>query len=433
MLVALALGTLGCSPRGSEESGASTPPAARDAARVPLGQGSPEPSAGAPPQVLVVLVDDLGWELFRSAPTPHLDAMAAQGVTFTQFWSAPKCGPTRASLLSGRFHFRIGDGEMARRHGRRSLGLDELLLPEVLGPELCAAFGKWHLSSGPEHPNQSGFGHFAGTLDNLNKQSYSSWSKIVDGQQSLSQVYPTTDVTNDAIASDAAFKYVCYHAPHTPFHDPPPDLTPTVLREAREAREARGARGAGGAGQGAGEPDPEHQVRAMVEALDTEIGRLLAAHPDALVIFLSDNGTTSKLGGEKGEVSERGINVPLIVRGPGVQRGVISDALVSVVDLFATVCELRGIAPPSEAEDSVSFAGVLRGEPGLRKWNYSCIFPHTTPGRRTHAIRDADYKLVVHYDRSRHLFAMPGEIPIDLATASNEILARVEQLAAHIP
>ncbi len=171
----------------------------------------------------------------------------------------------------------------------------------------------------------------------------------------------------------------------------------------------------------------------MVEALDTEIGRLLAEHPEAVVIFLSDNGTTSKLGGEKGEVSEGGINVPLIVRGPGVQRGVISDALVSVVDLYATVCELRGVALPSEAEDSVSFAGVLRGEPGLREWNYSCIFPHNTPGRRTHAIRDADYKLVVRYDRSRHLFAMPGEIPIDLATASNEILARVEQLAARIP
>ncbi|MEE8467581.1 MAG: sulfatase-like hydrolase/transferase, partial [Planctomycetota bacterium] len=203
LLVTLSLCTLGCSPQGSGESSAGTPRAAREAARVPLGQVEREPSSGAPPQVLVVLVDDLGWELFRSAPTPHLDAMAAQGVTFTNFWSAPKCGPTRASLLTGRFHFRIGDGEMARRHGRRSLGLNELLLPEVLGPELCAAFGKWHLSSDPEHPNHSGFAHFAGTLDNLNNQSYSSWRKIVDGEQATSRTYPTTDVTNDAIASDA--------------------------------------------------------------------------------------------------------------------------------------------------------------------------------------------------------------------------------------
>ena len=362
------------------------------------GDGGGWPPEGAePPRVVLILADDLGWELFRSAPTPNLDAMAAAGTLVTQLWTAPKCGPTRASLLTGRFHFRIGDGEIAKLHRNRSMGLDELTLPEVLGPERCACFGKWHLSTDPRHPNESGFGHFAGSLGNLNGHSYREWPKVVDGEPSTATTYATTDVTNAAIASDARFKLVSYHAPHTPIHQPPPDLTP----------------------HSTGEGTPEALVRDMVEALDTEIGRLLAAHEDAYVFFLSDNGTSSVVGGGKGSVSEQGINVPMIVRGPGVPAGAVVADLVHVVDLFATVCELWGVEAPTE--DSISFVPVLRGEPGKRAWNYSCLFWEATPGRRIHAVRDREYKLVVNYDKSFDFYAMPGEVPIDLEGADEQV------------
>lgn len=362
-----------------------------------------------PPPVVVVLIDDLGWELLRAAPTPNLDAMAAAGTTFTNLWVTPKCGPTRASLLTGRFHFRIGGGEIARRHPNRSMGLEELTLPEVLGPELSACFGKWHLSTDPGHPNASGFGYFAGSLGNLNGHSYHEWPKVVNGETSTCTRYATTDVTDEALASRAEFKLVAYHAVHTPFHEPPAELAPTAPAE--DTDEAR--------------------LLAMTEALDTELGRLLRAHGDAVVFVLGDNGTTGLVGGEKGLVSEWGINVPLIVRGPGVRRGAVTPALVSVVDLFATIAELRGVE--ASTEDSISFAPVLRGEPGTRAWNYACLFWEATPGRRIHAIRDAEYKLVVAYDRTEELFRMPGEEPVPLEGAPPEVLERARRLRELCP
>lgn len=371
-------------------------------------EGLAETLAAGPPTVLVIVIDDLGWPLLERAPTPRLDELAAEGVTFRNLWAAAKCGPTRASLLTGRFHFRIGDGEIARRHRNRSMRLEELLLPEAFGSERSAAFGKWHLSTEPKHPNDSGFGHFAGSLGNLNGSSYTSWPKVVDGLEFTCSRYATTDVTDDAIASDAEFEWVAYHAVHTPFHDPPRDLAPTAERDGT----------------------PEGMLPAMTEALDTEIGRLVDAHPGALVFVVGDNGTTSLAGGSKGTVREEGINAPLIVKGPGISRGLVVEDLVHVVDLFATICDLRGIETPREAEDSISFAPVLRGERGAREWNYSCLFWEATPGRRIHAVRDAEYKLIVNYDRSEELYSMPGEVPVKIDAQTREI---VERLKALIP
>lgn len=375
--------------------------------------GPPAPQAGGEgvPPVLVVMADDIGWELFRQARTPNLDQLAARGTTFTRFWATPKCGPTRASLLTGRFHFRIGDGngEAARQHRNRSLGLEEPYLPRTLGTEGTAAFGKWHLSSSdPLHPNRAGFEHFAGTLGNLNGSAYDSWPRIENGEEENCTGYATTVTTDDALASDAWFKYVAYHAAHTPFHDPPAELAPGTELDGT----------------------PEVQVLAMVEALDTELGRLFAAHEDGYVFFLTDNGTTGLVDGGKGTLQDEGIAVPLIVRGPGVREGVESDALVNVVDLYATICELRGIEPPAEAEDSVSFAGALRGEPGNRAWNYTCLFREKTPNRRTEAVRTTDYKLIFSGDLirinrpepsgARRLFRMPGEVLIPFGEWSEE-------------
>lgn len=372
----------------------------------PVATGADEPA-----EVLVVVADDLGWDLYRRAPTPNLDALAADGVLFTQFWVTPFCAPTRASLLTGRFHFRIGDGEIARRHKRRTMNLAERILPELLAPEHSAAFGKWHLSTEPDHPNRSGFGTFVGTLRNLNHQSYSRWNKVRNGVVEPCEVYATTEITNEAIRSPARFEYVAYHAPHAPMHDPPRELTP----------------------QRPSDGTPEGQLLAMTEALDTEIGRLARAHPGAWLFVLGDNGSVPA--GGKGSLREKGIHVPLIVRPPqGADaegepwiRG-RSDALVHVVDLYATIAELWGV--DARTEDSISFLPVLRGAEGARTWNYTCVFPERRPDERFEAVRDRDYKLVVHRDGTRSAYRLPGEEELDLERAEPQVRARIEALEA---
>ncbi|GEM_PF-797951 len=370
-----------------------------------------EPQVGEPPppHVLLIIADDLGWDLLEDSHTPNLDALAAEGMTFTNLWVTPKCGPTRASMLTGRFHFRIGNGEIAKRHKNRSMGLDEVTLPERIGSQRSAAYGKWHLGTAATHPNDSGFGHYSGSLGNLNGKSYTSWPKVEDGEESTCQVYATRDVTDEALAYDAAFEWVAYHAVHTPFHDPPPELHPNTPLDGT----------------------PETQVRAMTEALDLEVGRLLAGHPGAWVFFLGDNGTTSLVGGGKGSMLESGINTPLFVRGPGVKAGSTSDELVNGTDFFATIAEIFGVA--ADAQDSISFLPVLKGGAGARAWNYSCLFYEQKPGRRMHAIRDAQYKFVIDFQKQESLYSMPGEVLIDLQDAGDVLLARREALRALIP
>jgi arylsulfatase A-like enzyme len=375
--------------------------------------GSPaqEPREPGPdsPQVLLIIADDLGWDLLAASHTPNLDALAASGMTCTNLWVTPKCGPTRASMLTGRFHFRIGNGEIAKRHKNRSMGLEEVTLPERIGSQRSAAYGKWHLGTDARHPNDTGFGHYAGSLGNLNGKSYTDWPKVVDGEESQCEHYATSDVTDEALAHDADFEWVAYHAVHTPFHDPPPELHPNTPLDGTE----------------------EVQVRAMTEAFDKEVGRLLAGHPGAWVFFLGDNGTTSLVGGGKGSMMESGINTPLFVRGPGVKAGSTSDALINGTDFFSTIAEIFDVA--SDAQDSISFLPVLKGGAGEREWNYSSLFYEQRPGRRMHAIRDFEYKFVIDFEKEEYLYAMPGEVPIDLKNAGDETLARLEALRALIP
>lgn len=374
-----------------------------------LAEDTTQDPATDSPQVLLIIADDLGWDLLADSHTPNLDALAASGMTCTNLWVTPKCGPTRACMLTGRFHFRIGNGEIAKRHKNRSMGLDEDTLPERIGSQRSAAYGKWHLGTEASHPNDTGFGHYAGSLGNLNGKSYTAWPKVVDGVESDSERYATSDVTDEALAHEADFEWVAYHAVHTPFHDPPADLHPNTPLDGTE----------------------EVQVRAMTEALDMEIGRLLPGHPKAWVFFVGDNGTTSLVGGGKGSMLESGINTPLFVRGPGVKAGSTSDAMINGTDFFSTIAEIFGV--PGEAQDSVSFLPVLRGEAGAREWNYSCLFYEQKPGRRMHAVRDEEFKFVIDFEKDEHLYAMPGEVSIDLKSAGDEIQARREALRALIP
>ncbi len=319
----------------------------------------PEPLGG---NVLVVMLDDVGLDLLAAygaadpAPTPTIDALAAEGVAFRTVYGAPTCSPARAVALTGRFARRSGVGWLIDMDDAdHELPLDAWTLPEALGeargpaPWTAEALGKWHLAgygspSGLDHPLASGFSRFAGSLGYLVEgdgsgpvDGYFAWRKIEDGDQHVVERYATTDTVDDALARTAEMPepfllWLALHAPHAPHHVPPAMLRTLDVAE---------------------DDPPGRLVRAALEAADTELGRLLASMAPEVrarttVVLTSDNGTTAEAAVNparaKGTVSEGGLRVPLIVAGPAVVGpGRVSEAPAHLADLFPTVCDLAGV------------------------------------------------------------------------------------------
>ena len=378
--------------------------------------------------VLWIVVDDLGVDrigVYAEHPdpgtTPNIDALAQQGVLFRNAWANPLCCPTRATLLTGRYSFRTGMGGVIRvvpnGGGFGGLRLSETVLPEVLSPDYqCAALGKWHLA-GPNdgwlHPNLTGFAHYAGCMRGFNGDvaggidfgwgddpyDYFLWHKTINGATDVTDVYATTDIVDDAIAAVGSleepwFLYVATNAAHGPVHAPPPDLHSFDL---------------------IGDPvaTPVIHTKAMTEALDTELGRLMEHVDlgDTTVVFVGDNGTAPEATDApfvpdhaKSTLYEGGVNVPLIAAGAGVDsRGLECTALVNTTDLFATTCDLVG-KPADPALDSVSLLPYFIDptRESLRTYVYAERFrpngfgPYSEYGQ---AVRDRRYKLI--WDRLR--------------------------------
>ena len=357
--------------------------------------------------VLVIVADDLGPDrvgAYAENPdpgrTPNIDRLAANGVLFRTVWASPFCSPARACFLTGQHSFRTGIG-VRIAWNQPDYGLQPGFAPiaERLRPLYSsAAIGKWHLadnSQPTDHPLRvGGFEHHHGSLFNLGgfqggyQSSYFYWQKFIDGQPEISEVYATTDSADEAIAAirrlpEPWFVWLAFNAPHLPAHVPPAHLHtyPPPL---------------------AGVPN---QYRAMVEAMDTEMGRVLAEiGPEDTVIFTSDNGPYEQAitapqdpTHGKGTIFEGGLRVPLIVVGPDVERpGSECAALVSATDLLATIADITGL--PMSAPDSISFHPYLSNpdRPSIRRTLYSEHFGPNGPPPFEHwrrAIRDERYKL----------------------------------------
>ncbi len=367
--------------------------------------------------VLLLIGDDLGVERVAAyeehrdpGRTPNIDRLAERGILFRNAWSTPYCSPTRATMMTGRLPFRTGIGAVLPPVGTIALPLSEVTLAELLkdgtgGAYRCAAIGKWHLAggqTGPElHPLLSGFDMHAGSLFNFDD--YDQWPKSINGTLTTSTVYATTDTTNDAIRAievlpEPWFLWVAYNSAHTPLHAPPDHLHSYDL---------------------SGEPDdtPVVHSKAMIEAMDTEIGRLLASVPPEVrarttVFFIGDNGTHGpnadgpfRRDQAKGTCFEGGINVPLIVDGPDVAvPGSESAALVHTVDIYSTVAELAGVdplsvLPPGRELDSQSLIPYLHdpGRPSLRQVVFTEQFKPNGPGFphfHERAVRNERYKVI---------------------------------------
>lgn len=376
---------------------------------------------------MVIVMDDVGvdklgtWDVHPApAPTPSLDALARRGVRFDQAYSQPVCSPGRAALLTGRDPRRNGVGKNVYAD-RGGLSRDEVLIPEMLqdspqGPWSSAAVGKWHLSgrdAGLSDPLLQGFDRFDGLLGNLEQvftnedleTDYAHWEHVIDGTATYSTEYVVRAQTDAAIAfvrtlPEPWLLYVAYTAAHEPYHVPPADLWSVS------------------------DPvDTPGVGDAMIEAMDREIGRLLAAVDErtTTVIVASDNGTSRELvrppapaDRAKATLYSGGTHVPLLVAGRAVSTpGAVRDALVSITDVFATVADLAGVDPEDLGRpiDGRSLVPLLASDGPGHRCLVTDVFVDGDPDNRPErAVRDDRWLLVQHRDASEELYATDGGV-----------------------
>jgi arylsulfatase A-like enzyme len=291
------------------------------------------------------------------------------------------------------------------RKGNPGIRLDELSIQRLLDQRLNfryahAVIGKWHLSDadngGPNNPKMMGVGHYSGLIKN-GHQDYWKWHRTEDGETRLIEGYSTTVFTNEAIEwvgnqDKPWFLWLAYTAPHHPFHLPPDAIHTRHNLSGTWADIS---------------VHPLPYYLAMLEALDSELGRLLSSlSPDqrenTTVIFVGDNGTPAEVVQPpydgfraKSTIFEGGIHVPLIVAGAGVtRRGHRETAMINTTDLFATIADLAGTGV-TQSGDSISFKHLLVEESGpQRSFLYAEFHNQLSEWSNAWAIRDSRYKLI---------------------------------------
>lgn len=402
---------------------------------------SPTVWSAGPPNIVMILADDLSWvdtsvqmhpNLASSKSdfhqTPRLEQLAAQGMRFSDAYSAaPVCAPTRAALLTGRSPAQLQMADLSftisQPGGSRWTGhyaglpltppVSEPLQPDVFTlPQLIkqtnpnyatGMVGKWHLTTTTEvHAQDVGYDYYAGVRPFPNDE-VDPWG-----------VFKTADLSNAFMEQHVAANQPFYlevtpYAVHAP------------IRSRKEIRDKYAAL----------PPGTKHKnaaYAAMTEDLDTSIGMILdkiqelGIADNTYILFTSDNGgatnytSNAPLHRGKASIYEGGIRVPTIISGPGIAANTFSQVPISTTDFFATIADLAGFSGPlpSNVEGAsllpiLNNGGVLPNdmdhlsrnftEGGELYWHWPYNFG---PGpnyriRPQSAVRDGDYKLFVEW------------------------------------
>lgn len=363
----------------------------------------PEPGDIGQPNIILIISDDQGldssaqYNLSADLPvTPHLDQLAASGITFDNAWATPACTTTRSTIITGKYGVNSGVLNVGDIIPSNSVTLQKYLKNNASTANYASAvIGKWHLggnSPAANHPSTMGVDYYAGSLRGA-VNDYESWTLTINGQTSQTSTYHTTKVTDLAIdwigsQTDPWFLWLAYVAPHTPFHLPPQALhTQDLLGSDADIN-----------------ANPRNYYLAAIEAMDTEIGRLLASMTqeeldNTIIFYVGDNGTPRQVAdrsvyanGSKGSLTQGGLSVPMIASGAGVSRkNVREDALISSTDFFATIASMAGDTT-SSIEDSKSFKNLLTNSNAAhRDYLYSDFSSDNVSGW---AVRNTNYKLI---------------------------------------
>jgi arylsulfatase A len=422
----------------------------------------------AKPNIILILADDLGRNDLacygnRFIETPHLDAMAKEGMQFMNAYAAaPLCSPTRASIITGNNPARINLTE--HLHGYTSAGPDQkLITPRIetgLPPQLTtipealktagyttAHFGKWHLGSGPSSPAAQGFDMvYGGGAEGLPKTFFYPFFNGTPYKDLLADSkegdYLDDVLTNKALQyisnkkDSSFFLELNFYSPHVPIEG-----KPALVNKYKQKRIDKNYKGL-----------PEDEYAAMVENIDYNVGRLInhlkqnGLDKNTVVLFVSDNGgldvqevpafakhtpptTNAPLRGGKGYIYEGGIKEPWIVWAPSIiKENKTQHTLVTTDDMFNTCMHLANVK--TKSPDGVTIVPLLYGNK-IAGRNYYLHFPHYSPqrGKPGAVIRNGNYKLIEWYEDGKlelyDLSKDEGETN-DIAAANTELVQQMK-------
>jgi alkaline phosphatase/alkaline phosphatase D len=427
-------------------------------------------TTAAPPYIVFIMADDLGWRDVGFAgaaffDTPHIDRLAAQGMTFTAAYSGgPNCSPTRACLMSGtytsrhriytpggrakgnpqymrllvptreRINERLNAQAAAQFPITNSLDRGFVCIPEVLKPAgyTSARLGKWHLGN-----NTQGFD-----------------LSSADGRggpqgQFYGDIHVTGQLTDRALQfleehqAGPFFLYLSYWDVHTPLRARE-ELVEKYRRKLESLPEE--------------ERDRFNPVyAAMIEAVDTGVGRVvekvdeLGIAEETLIVFTSDNGGTRSsqldpLRGMKGSLFEAGVRIPACMRWTGrIAPGSTCETPITSVDYLPTLAALAGVRlPQSQPVDGVDISPLFDGGSIAERaifWHYPLYLEgkglavalpdggtYTWRGFPSTALRRGAWKMIeFHEDDTIALYNLeedPGETT-NLAEVHPDVAARL--------
>lgn len=338
-----------------------------------------------PPNVVFIFVDDQGYYDLgcygaTEVKTPRIDAMAAQGTRFTDYYAAaPICSPSRAGLLTGCYPRRVGNHVWVHRaDSQTGIHPDELTLAELFKDNgyATACIGKWHLGfAEPLLPRNQGFDHYFGLLHNLDPVEVVYFEDqggvpLMRNEEVVKRPADPAELTK--LYTDEAINFIgqnkdnpfFLYLPHTMLHNP--------LGVSEEFK---------------GSSDWAEYGDAIAE-LDYNVGRIFDSlkqqgiDENTIVVYASDNGRgpgrkpEQQIRGRKLSTYEGGIRVPAIAWGPGVglQAGKESPAVVRAMDWYPTLATFAGIkVPEGRVIDGRDISPLLKGQsqfvpaPGMKK------------------------------------------------------------------
>jgi arylsulfatase A-like enzyme len=398
------------------------------------------PDVAAPPNILLIVADDLGYGDLSSyghpvLKTPALDRLASEGVRLTAFYAAsPLCSPSRAAMLTGRTPVRTGIESWIPPDTDVELGRGEVTIATLLAQRGYQTYlsGKWHLNGGLDvarhaQPHDHGFQHWfafhAWAIPHHRNPSnfFRDGKPVGEVQGFAAQI-----VVDEAVRwlegrkpGAPFFLYVSFAEPHGTIASPDTfnaqyaaytDGVPDPMPNAGRPPGNMAARGPGEYYANVSHMD--HQVGRLLERLDQ-----LGLRDDTLVLFTSDNGPVTRdwrqwwelnlygsagdFRGRKGDLYEGGLRVPAIARWPGrIPAGQVSDDPLCGYDLMPTLAAVAGVAVPTDRPiDGEDARAALTG-PGFSRarplyWEFGDV-----NGYR-YALRDGRWKLMADDGLSR--------------------------------
>jgi len=435
------------------------------------------------PNIIFILVDDLGWmdlSCYGSSfyETPNLDELASGGIRFSNAYaSCPVCSPTRASILTGKYPATLGltqfiggatEGKLIEPSYIDHLPLTEKSLAAVLKENGYVTWhvGKWHLGGEDYYPEKHGFDvNIGGCEWGLPFYGYfSPWRIPTLDEVPEKKKFLTDHLTDEAIKlivnnDDSPFYLnMWYYTVHVPIQ-----AKRKYTRYYKEKAIKMGLKGLNPFEIGENFPcthkkdyfikrrviqsDPKYA--AMIHSLDENIGRLVKTLEDTgqrdntLIIFYSDNGGLSTAEGSptcnaplsegKGWMFEGGTRVPLIINWSGrIKLGGLSNIAITSTDFYPTILEIADIPLiPEQHSDGVSFFPILEGKKETNRSPIYWHFPHYgnqggTPGS---SVVIDDYKLIwFHEDDHLELYNLKEDLgeKIDISTKEPD---RVTQMS----